>query len=323
MAVYDASWARPAPSLLKPGDGIILYCSRTLTKTPTIAQCDAYRTQGVQVGFVFEDSADRAAVQGFAAGVSDGALALTQARSKGHPRGWTVYFACDVVSPLNLEYARGFRDGLTSYYQPGLYAGDRNLERARVGVGYKQLWQASAASWSDHWGPNHHGTYQYAALWQSTLASPVAGTDLNIVNRAGWNHPLIGTPEDTLEGDDMTTEEHDALMAIAASLDALRNDQAHDNTLHGVRKNDDENTATVLARLDALPALDATAVVNRSLAGVGFAGSVAQILAGINKAVGEAAPAAAVDVAALATALADDLGPDLGIELVAALKAAL
>jgi hypothetical protein len=206
MAVYDASWQRPSPSLLKPGDGLILYCSRTLSKTPSADQCDAYRARDVQVGFVFEDSADRAAVQGFAAGVSDGALALTQARSKGHPKGWTVYFACDVVSPLNLEYARGFRDGLTAYYEPGLYAGDRNLERARVGLGYTQLWQASASSWSDHWGPNHHGTYQYAALWQSAGSSPVPGTDLNVVNRAGWNHPLIGTPQDTVttpEGDDM------------------------------------------------------------------------------------------------------------------------
>lgn len=299
MAVYDASWQRPAPSLLKPGDGLILYCSRTLTKTPTTAQCDAYRARGVQVGFVFEDSADRAAVQGFAAGVSDGALALTQAKAKGHPRGWTVYFACDVVSPLNLEYARGFKDGLTAYYIPGLYAGDRNLERARVGLGYTQLWQASAASWSDHWGPDHHGTYEYAALWQSAGASPVPGTDLNIVNRAGWNHPLIGTPQDTIEGDDMSAAD---IAAINAHTDQVAKD-IHDSfvlVLHG--------DAGHLANLDSI------------LAGVqGNANKLTALAAQV----GTVTADGQVDVTALATALAADLGPDLGAELVAALKAAL
>jgi len=299
MAVYDASWQRPAPSLLKPGDGLILYCSRTASKTPTTAQCDAYRAHSVQVGFVFEDSADRAAVQGFAAGVSDGALALTQARSKGHPKGWTVYFACDVVSPLNLEYARGFRDGLTTYYVPGLYAGDRNLERARAGLGYTQLWQASASSWSDHWGPNHHGTYTHAALWQSTTASPVPGTDLNIVNRAGWNHPLIGTPQDTIEGDDMSAAD---VAAINAHTDQVAKD-IHDSfvlVLHG-----DEGH---LASLDSI---------------LGVVQGNANKLTALAAQVGTVTADGQVDVSALATALAADLGPDLGAELVAALKAAL
>ena len=298
MAVYDASWARPAPSQLKPGDGLILYCSRTLNKTPSTSQCDAYRARSVSVGFVFEDSADRAAVQGFAAGVSDGALALTQAKAKGHPRGWTVYFACDVTSPLNLEYARGFRDGLTAYYVPGLYAGDRNLERARVGLGYGQLWQASAASWSDHWGPNHHGTYPYAALWQSTTASPVPGTDLNIVNRAGWNHPLIGTPQDTIEGDDMSftdwpQADQDALVKAVWAA--------------GV-KND--TTGIVMSAGDRLVGAQAQSGLNDKVTAIAVK-------------LGTLTAAGTLDVAALATALADDLGPELGAELVAALKAAL
>jgi hypothetical protein len=305
MAVYDASWQRPSPSLLKPGDGLILYCSRTLSKTPSADQCDAYRARDVQVGFVFEDSADRAAVQGFAAGVSDGALALTQARSKGHPKGWTVYFACDVVSPLNLEYARGFRDGLTAYYVPGLYAGDRNLERARAGLGYTQLWQASASSWSDHWGPNHHGTYQYAALWQSAGSSPVPGTDLNIVNRAGWNHPLIGTPQDTIttpEGDDMPftdwpQKDQDALAEAVASR----------TWTIGV-KND--ATSVIQAAGDRLVGAQAQASLNDKVTAIAAK-------------LGTLTQAGTLDVGALATALADDLGPDLGNELVAALKAAL
>jgi hypothetical protein len=299
MAVYDASWQRPSPSLLKPGDGLILYCSRTLNKTPSTSQCDAYRARSVSVGFVFEDSADRAAVQGFAAGVSDGALALTQAKAKGHPRGWTVYFACDVTSPLNLEYARGFRDGLTAYYVPGLYAGDRNLERARVGLGYQQLWQASAASWSDHWGPDHHGTYTHAALWQSAAASPVPGTDLNVVNRAGWNHPLIGTPQDTLEGDDMSAADVAAVNAHTDDVLASIKD-SFALVLHG--------DAGHVANLDNI---------------LGVVQSNANRLVALSAKVGTITSDGAVDVPALATALAADLGPDLGAELVAALKAAL
>lgn len=198
MHVYDSSYQRPKPSLLQPGDGIILYCSRTPEKVPTVAEVDAYRAAGVSVGFVFEDSADRAATNGYAAGVSDGGLAAQQARAKGHPKGKPVYFACDVIDPVNLNYCGGFRYGLGGYYEPRLYAGDRNLRRAET-IGLHLGWQASAGSWSDNFyhsgDPGGHGTYEGAALWQVVGTSTIPGTDINIVNNPAWNGDDV-TPAD-------------------------------------------------------------------------------------------------------------------------------
>jgi len=213
MAVYDASWQRPPPSKLKPGDGIILYVSRTASKCPTIAECDAYRARGVTVRFVFEDSADQAATAGYAAGKTDGAFTLAQVKAKGGQAGDAVYFACDTYATINIDYARGFGDGLTTFFEPRLYAGDRNLELVRTHLGMTLGWQASAASWSDHW---HYpttaemwslGTYPYASLYQSPGASPIPGTDLNIVNNPAWTGG---------NGDPVTQDEIDQIAAAAA-----------------------------------------------------------------------------------------------------------
>ena len=202
MAVYDASWQRPAPSKLKPGDGIILYASRTDAKCPTIAECDAYRARGVKVRFVFEDAADRAASTGYAAGKADGALTSQQVKVKGGQAGDAVYFACDTYKTIRLDYATGFRDGLTTFFEPRLYAGDRNLELVRVQLGMTLGWQAAAGSWSDHfYKPGQvggHGTYPYASLWQVIGTSAIPDTDINIVNNPAW----VGG-----NGDNMTPEE--------------------------------------------------------------------------------------------------------------------
>jgi len=216
--VYDASWQRPAPTKLAPGDGIILYASRTGSKCPSAAECAAYRARGVVVRFVFEDSATRAADGGYADGHADGALTLAQAAAKGGQRGDVAYFACDTNSPLHLEYARGFRDGLAGYFTAGLYAGDRNLERARVGLGITKLWQAGAASWSDHWNYDaHHGSYAHASLYQVVTSSPIPGTDLNVINDPGWAG-LTGTNLDILE-DDLPTAKEIAEAVVAEPIE--------------------------------------------------------------------------------------------------------
>jgi hypothetical protein len=182
VRVYDTSYSRPAASLLQPGDGVILYSSRTLAKVPSPEECDAYRARGVTVRFVFEDSRGRATGT-YAQGYSDGVLSHDMARLRGLEPGGVHYVACDVGNPISLEYARGFQAGLSSLFVPGLYAGDRNLEVVRTHLAWSHLWQASALSWSDHWDSElHRGNYRYANLWQSLAASPVPGTDVNIVN---------------------------------------------------------------------------------------------------------------------------------------------
>ena len=190
--VYDTSFKpRPTPDAFKPGDGVIVYCSRDPDKVPDVSEVDAYRKRGLSVGFVFEDSADRAATTGYAAGKSDGALFAQQAQARDHAKGKPAYFACDVIDPVNLDYCKGFRDGLAGYYEPRLYAGDRNLERARAGLGLRLGWQASAGSWSDNFYRSGqvggHGTYPGASLYQVVGTSTIPGTDINIVNNPAWN----------------------------------------------------------------------------------------------------------------------------------------
>lgn len=191
--VFDASWQRPDPSLLQPGDGIILYCSRDATKCPTRAEVDAYRQRGVIVRRVFEDVSGRAMTGSYTDGRADGQLTEQMMKDDGHAAGEVGYFAADTGGVMSLDYTRGFRDGLTSFFVPGCYAGDRNLERARS-IGITKLWQASAGSWSDHWTEpddgnplmGHYGAYAYAVLYQVVGQSPVPGTDLNVINDPGW-----------------------------------------------------------------------------------------------------------------------------------------
>lgn len=203
--VYDSSWERPAPSLLRPDDGIILYVSRDDSKCPSATECAAYRNRGVIVRFVFEDAAGRAASGTYADGYADGQLALDQVATKGGHAGDAVYFAADSAAALSLAYGRGFVAGLTDHFEPGTYGGDRNLERARTQLGIRQLWQASAKSWSDHWhdptddDPRSYGAYPYASLYQVVGHSSVPGTDLNLINHPAWAGGM--------EADDMQADE--------------------------------------------------------------------------------------------------------------------
>jgi hypothetical protein len=210
--VYDASYERPSPSLLPRGDGIILYASRNASKRPTATECAAYRDRGVIVRFVFEDGPDRAATGGYADGHSDGQLTYSQVRAKGGEQDDAVYFACDTSARLSLNYARGFRDGLTSFFVAGLYAGDRNLELARANLGTTKLWQSNAKSWSNNWNDAaHHGSYRYASLYQVAAQSPIPGTDLNVINQSGWAGG----------DDDMTPDQNYKLNELFKRLDNL------------------------------------------------------------------------------------------------------
>jgi len=274
--VYDASWHRPAPALLQPGDGIILYASRTEAKCPTAAECAAYRARGVIVRFVFEDSATRAAIGNYADGKADGALTLGQVKAKGGQRGDVVYFAADSNALMSLEYARGFRDGLTSFFMAGPYAGDRNLERARVSLGMTKLWQASAGSWSDHWNPAaHHGAYEHAVLYQVVGASPVPGTDLNVINDHAW-HTVVGatTPEDDVSYSDWPEAAQQALYNDVASAVVARGVAPYNGTLAAILNDIRARVVAVGVAVGTLDptgggTLDAHAVAQEIITGLG------------------------------------------------------
>src|SRR5690349_14226871 len=68
---HRAAWHAYTASQLQPGDGLILYVSRTTSKMPTTAELQNYRDKGVIVRRVFEDSATRAATGTYADGLAD------------------------------------------------------------------------------------------------------------------------------------------------------------------------------------------------------------------------------------------------------------
>jgi len=279
VSVYDTSSNRPAPGMLNPGDGVIVYCSRTPSKVPSVNECDAYRARGVSVGFVFEDQADRAATGTYDDGFNDAQLSRGMAHNRGHLIGKPIYFACDTGLTISLRYYTGFHDGLVNEFHPGVYAGDRNLEIVRA-EGAHYLWQAASSSWSNHWDSvNHHGNYPYAQLWQSVLASPVPGTDRDIVNpnNSDWN------------GDDMFLDPTDPqvvklfskLTAIDQHISSTGALIIHGDTTH-VHSEDaiDAHIQSLAASMKALQAgqVDAGAVVAALLA-AGLPEQLAQDLA--------------------------------------------
>src|SRR6266705_1458849 len=157
MRVFDTSSDRPLPSELRPGDGIIVYASRTASKCASSAECDNYRKRGIIVGWVFEDQTGRAVTGSFTDGVNDGALSLAMGKHRGMKEGEVHYVASDTSGETSISYARGFAVGLTAYTIPGLYAGDRNLERIRTNLRWSKFWQAGASSWSNNWAYDENG----------------------------------------------------------------------------------------------------------------------------------------------------------------------
>lgn len=207
---HREAWHAYTLSVLQPGDGIILYASRTTSKCPTIAEVAAYREAGVDdtLGFVFEDSATRASTGTHADGLADGQLTLSMLKARGHAKGKPAYYACDTSEPLSLDYAKGFADGLAGYYEPRLYAGDFNLAKAAA-IGQRNGWQAGAASWSEYWDFGaSHGAYGGASLYQVAGTSPIPGTDLNVIHTPDWNGPSTQEDDMTPEQAQMLTDLH-------------------------------------------------------------------------------------------------------------------
>lgn len=278
MNVYDTSSDRPLPSELQPGDGVIVYSSNNPGKVPSASECTAYRAHGVNVGFVFEDQSGRAIGGTFAEGWADGDLSLAMAKARGHKQGKPHYVACDQGSTISLDYARGFQAGLTAYYLPGLYAGDRNLELVRTRLGWSKLWQAGASSWSDHWDSDrHHGNYTYANLWQSVLASQVPGTDLNVINLANpdWNGTdMLNATDPVIIGINIKLNNLDTRLTDVART-IVHGDADHPNSEDAISAHLNALAATV-ARLTDVQ--DAGAVVTALLA-AGLPEQLAQDLA--------------------------------------------
>lgn len=199
MKVYDASFNRPSPNQVGAGNGIILYGSyvdpQTSGKIPSIDEVNNYRNAGVEVGFVYEWYETRA-TEDYASGYTDGQIALSQFRARNHAEGKVAFAACDTVNRISGSYIQGYRDGLSGYYKPGIYAGADNLRIAEM-YGINYFWEAKSESWD-----GTKGELGYAQLVQQ-LNSDLFGTDLNIVygDWIGLN-PITLPPSTNTEEDE-------------------------------------------------------------------------------------------------------------------------
>lgn len=182
MSVIDIAWARPDPSEIaaKGYTGVIGYISRDASKCMSRAYIDACHAHGLDVGFVFEDAADRAR-QGAPAGQADGQFIAAHFASIGAPAGVACYMAVDYAAPASDHPA------IVAYFQAGAAAmrphpsgayGDADVDDwARAG-GIPLEW--GTVAWSG--GRQSDGI----ALFQRAQQDFGGSADVDEVRQADW-----------------------------------------------------------------------------------------------------------------------------------------
>lgn len=192
----DLSFARPGGAAIKATgySGVIRYLSRDTSKTLGAVERDDYLANGLSIRLVFEDTA-QGALGGNAQGVSDGQVALAQAKALGFPQGFGVYFAVDFdATPAQQAaidaYGEGFRQGLGGYYDSAIYGGYYPVSRAVTDGSSKKTWQTCA--WSGGQVISGVNIYQTG---QSDMGGAVDVDEL--YNDDGWGWTNGSTPSST------------------------------------------------------------------------------------------------------------------------------
>ncbi|MFC0333169.1 DUF1906 domain-containing protein [Paenibacillus sepulcri] len=131
-------------------------------KRLTRAEAEAITGAGMQIVSVFETTASRAA-SGEAAGRTDGAAALRQAKLIGQPQGSAIYFAVDYdAQPAAYrsieEYLRA-ADAQITGYKSGVYGSYAVVEEMARRGACEHFWQTYA--WSRGEQSAHANLYQY------------------------------------------------------------------------------------------------------------------------------------------------------------------
>jgi hypothetical protein len=257
----DYSYSHPSiPGLVAAGIRLACrYLSHTSDKNLTASEARALHAAGIGVLLNWEQGAD-SALDGTARGAADGRDAANLAASLGAPHGRTIYFSVDWSATTGQyaaidAYFRGVKTGLAGRYEVGVYGHASLIEHLHAKGLASGFWQTYA------WSGGRLSTV--ADLYQYSNGQHLAGgtVDYDKIYHpsalgAWWPDGVApaGGGTEIPEGDDVTPEEHTELFAIGNSIEALRNDNAHDNTLHGVRKNDNDNTTLVLAQLAQIAA---------------------------------------------------------------------
>ncbi len=187
----DLSWARPGGLNLKGAGftGVIRYLSRDTTgKTLGAAERDDYFANGLTIRLVFEDGS-QGALGGYAQGLADGLIALSQAKALGLPKGYGIYYAIDFdanasqISGVIKEYGQGFAESLGGYYVCAPYGGYNTI------TGLGTSWQTLA--WSAGKIAKNANIYQNG---QSAFGGGVDIDELLIDDNWNWKAVSASTP---------------------------------------------------------------------------------------------------------------------------------
>lgn len=152
----DYAWGRPGGAALKAA-GVtkaMRYLSLDTTKNLTRSEALDLAAHGVAVGVVWETTARRA-LDGYAAGAGDAALALAQAHACGMPTGKPIYAAVDFdTTPQDQalvdEYFKGWNTVIPPA-QTGVYGGYWTVSRTmQAGLAHFG-WQTTAWSGGQWW----------------------------------------------------------------------------------------------------------------------------------------------------------------------------
>jgi hypothetical protein len=257
----DYSYSHPSISGLVAA-GIRLACrylSHNSDKNLTASEAQALHAAGIGVLLNWEQGAD-SALDGNTRGVTDGRDAANLAASLGAPHGRTIYFSVDWSAttgqyPAIDAYFRGVKTGLAGRYEVGVYGHAFLIEHLHSKGLATGFWQTYA--WSGGRLSSVADLYQYSN-GQHLAGGTVDYDKIYHPSALGawWpdGHAPAGGGTEIPVGDDMTPEQDATLTTIATSLNYIRKDATHEDSLHGVRKNDNDNATLILAQLAQLAA---------------------------------------------------------------------
>lgn len=204
----DVAWARPTPTqLTDTGYQFLLgYLSHDGKKQLDKKPLDAFLAAGVKVGYVFEDTANRA-LSGAVGGKADGEYCARVLREVGYPTSAVVFFAVDFDAttrqfPVIAAYAAAFNRALVN--PVGVYGSYALIEHL-VTPGHQPVqygWQTAAWSGGHLSGKAHiyqrnhhtHPLCMAAASFDEDVAClpiPLAG---GVVGPPGTHPPVSPAP---------------------------------------------------------------------------------------------------------------------------------
>jgi hypothetical protein len=211
----DIAWARPDPGQVKAKgySAVIGYLSHDSSKVPSRAYIDACHAAGLDFGFVFEDSATRAAAGG-PAGAAHGTFARGLAVGLGIPQGTCLYAAVDFAGTDEATTEAYFRAFAASNpgYATGPY-GDFAVVSWGRRIGMPYQWQTVA--WSA--GQVLDGIH----LFQRAQQDFNGAADVDEIRQGAWGQwahtlaplpppgppgPVVVHPEDNMESRTITVQ---------------------------------------------------------------------------------------------------------------------